>query len=180
MKKLIAIVVCALAIGAFADDSYLLWMVGSDASFKDASGSSLETAPSYDYAAVGVWDKTTGETSYLNLYGKNGADLNSTFAKVGSEFYASLANYTSSSTVSFYIELFNDKGAFVGRTTDDAMLSYADAMAYATTFGIAPPAANAWAPTSFTTQAIPEPSSALLLLLGCAGLALKRKKQAKA
>lgn len=180
MKKLIAIVVCALAIGASADDSYLLWMVGDNASFTDASGNTMGTAPSYTYAAVGVWDSATKTTSYLNLYGKNGTDLNSTFARVGSEFYASLANYTSSSTVSFYIELFNDKGAFVGRTTDDKMLSYADALAYATTFGIAPPAANAWAPSSFTTAAAPEPSSALLLLLGCAGLALKRKKQANA
>ena len=179
MKKLIAIVVCALAIGASADDSYLLWMVGSDAAFTDASGASIDK-PSYTYAAVGVWDSATKTTSYLNLYGKNGSNLETTFAKVGSEFYASLANYTSSSTVSFYIELFNDKGAFVGRTTDDAMLKYADAMAYATTFGIAPPAASAWAPSSFTTAAAPEPSSALLLLLGCAGLALKRKRQAMA
>ena len=179
MKKLIAIVVCALAIGASADDSYLLWMVGNDATFTDASGASIDKL-SYTYAAVGVWDETTGETSYLNLYGKNGSNLETKFAKVGSEFYATLANYTSSSTVSFYIELFNDKGAFVGRTTDGAMLSYANAMAYATTFGIAPPADKAWAPTTFTSQAIPEPSSALLMLLGCAGLALKRKKQAKA
>ena len=66
---------------------------------------------------------------------------------------------------------------FVGRSDT---LNYNSALAYVTTFGTSQPLANPWSPTSFTTAAVPEPSSALLMLLGCAGLALKRKKQAKA
>lgn len=175
MKKLIALVALATAFGVRAD-SYLYWMVGDSVSMKSGATETTTDFSGYKYAAVGVWNATTGESAgYLNLFGSNGADLGTTVGMKGSSFYADLASYTDG--YSFYIELFNDQGS-VGRSED--LLSYNAAMEYITSFGTATPPTSKWAPSSFTTAAIPEPSSALLMLLGCAGLALKRKKQAKA
>lgn len=173
MKKLIALVALATAFGVRAD-SYLYWMVGNSVSMK--SGETTESFSDYSYAAVGVMDSSGKNAGYLNLFGTNGESLNAQVGSKGSSFYANLANYTTG--YSFYIELFNDSGAFAGRS--EQMLSYSEALTYATSFGTGTPAYQPWTPPSFTTAAVPEPSSALLMLLGCAGLALKRKKQAKA
>lgn len=175
MKKLIALVALATAFGVRAD-SYLYWMVGDSVSMKSGETTTKDFS-GYKYAAVGVWNATTGESAgYLNLFGSNGADLGTTIGMKGSSFYANLASFTETG-YSFYIELFNDSGS-VGRS--EQMLTYSEALAYATSFGTGTPAYQPWTPSSFTTAAVPEPSSALLMLLGCAGLALKRKKQAKA
>ena len=174
MKKLIALVALATAFSVRAD-SYLYWMVGNSVSMKN--GETTKDFSDYSYAAVGVMDDSSGKNvGYLNLFGTNGESLNAQVGSKGSSFYANLANYTTG--YSFYIELFNDSGAFAGRS--EQMLSYSEALAYATSFGTGTPAYQPWTPSSFTTAAVPEPSSALLMLLGCAGLALKRKKQAKA
>lgn len=173
MKKLIALVALATAFGVRAD-SYLYWMVGNSVSMK--SGETTESFSGYSYAAVGVMDSSGKNAGYLNLFGADGKSLDAQVGSKGSSFYANLANYTTG--YSFYIELFNDSGAFAGRS--EQMLSYSEALAYATSFGTGTPSYQPWTPSSFTTAAVPEPSSALLMLLGCAGLALKRKKQAKA
>lgn len=172
MKKYIALVAAVVSFGAFAD-SYLYWLVGDSitmngkADFKD-----------YDTAKVGVIDSSGNFGGYLNIYGENATPNYGT--KIGmtpgdnSPFYANLGTWGSG--YSFYIELFNDTTS-VGRSEE--ILKYADALSYATSFGTSNPA-KLWNVASFTTAAVPEPSSALLMLLGCAGLALKRKKQAKA
>ena len=174
MKKLIALVALATAFGVRAD-SYLYWMVGNSVSMKDG-GTTTADFSGYSYAAVGVMDASGKNAGYLNLFGSDGKSLNAQVGSKGSSFYANLASYTTG--YSFYIELFNDQGAFAGRS--EQMLNYSEALAYATSFGTGTPSYQPWTPSSFTTAAVPEPSSALLMLLGCAGLALKRKKQAKA
>ena len=171
MKKYIALVAAVVSFGAFAD-SYLYWLV-SDSITRDGS-----EFTGYDTARVGVMDASGKLAGYLTIYGENatpnyGDSIGMTPGN-NSPFYASLGSFGES--YSFYIELFNDSTS-VGRS--DEILKYADALAYVTSFGTSTPA-QAWNVGSFTTQAIPEPSSALLMLLGCAGLALKRKKQAKA
>ena len=176
MKELIALVALTVALGVHAD-SYLYWMVGDSVSMKSGE-TTTEGFSDYTYAAVGVLDNASGKSwGYLNLYGSNQSDLKSEIGVKGGQFFANLASYAENG-YSFYIELFNDQGAFAGRS--ETMLSYGEALAYATSFGVSTPLLTPWAPTSFTTAAVPEPSSALLMLLGCAGLALKRKKQAKA
>ena len=176
MKKLIALVALTAALGVHAD-SYLYWMVGDSVLMKSGE-TTTEGFSGYACAAVGVLNKTSGKSEgYLSLYGSDQSSLQSQIGSKGGQFFANLANYATNG-YSFYIELFNDQVESVGRS--ETMLSYGEALAYATSFGVSTPSLTPWAPTSFTTAAVPEPSSALLMLLGCAGLALKRKKQAKA
>lgn len=171
MKKILALAVAALSFGAMAEDSYLYWMVGDSLTWKEG------TAQDYSQMAVGVIDASGKNVGYLNCFAYGGSGFGGNLVDKGSgAWYANLGGYASGS-YSFYFELFNDNMDFVGRSDT---LNYNSALAYVTTFGTSQPLANPWSPTSFTTAAVPEPSSALLMLLGCAGLALKRKKQAKA
>lgn len=173
MKKILALACAALSFGAMADNSYLYWMVGDNLTWKEAGA-----APEYTQMAVGVLDASGQNVAYLNCFAYGGSGSGGDLVAKGSgDWYAHLGPTYASTSYKFYIELFNDSIS-VGRS--EQILDYNAALAFATTFGTSQPLAKAWAPTTFTTAAVPEPSSALLLLLGCAGLALKRKKQAKA
>ncbi len=172
MKRILALACAALSLGAMADDSYLYWMVGDNLTWKEGE------APTYTQMAVGVLDAASGKNvTYLNCYVSGGSGKGGDLVAKGSGgWYANLGIYASTS-YKFYIELFNDSMDSVGRS--EQILDYSAALAFATTFGTSQPLTQPWAPTTFTTAAVPEPSSAFLLLLGCAGLALKRKKQLK-
>lgn len=176
MKTFIALVALTLAFGVQAD-SYLYWMVGDSVTLKD--GATESDFSGFKTVAVGVLDNATGKNAgYLSLYGMNGESTSgATGADKGAPYLAGIGSGYKTG-YSFYIELYNDKGIWVGRSED--MLDYNSASKFFEYFGTSTPVAKAWAPTTFTTAAVPEPSSALLMLLGCAGLALKRKKQAKA
>ena len=176
MKKLIAVAVAALSLGAFADDSYLYWMTPSSVSWKESGTEDL----SYSYVAIGVMDNATGQNvAYLanTTYGTATTSESAQLVGSGSgSWYANLSTYASNA-YSFYIELFNDTSS-VGRSVD--VLSYESAKTYATTFGTQAPSTQAWSTTSFTTAAIPEPTSGLLMLFGLSALALRRKRPLKA
>ena len=178
MKKLIA--ACLLALSAqisIAADSYLYWQYpgmltgGGDVTWVDGS------SPAYAKARVGVMSDATGKNvAYLNLYNVNetseGSTVDLTLAKdLGVTLSAALGDYYKSG-YSYYIELLNDD-VFVGRSEDT--LSYAAAAAYVNSSITTSDDVTAWVPTSFTTEQIPEPTSGLLVLLGLAALALKRK-----
>ena len=175
MKKLLLIAVLTLASGVFADDQYLYWMLPANYA--------VDGTPAA-YASIGIMNNASGEnTGYLGLYTDSATGPNylgtDTYDLSGgvAALYAGVitADYAGSS---FYIELLNDSGEFLGRS--EQLLSYSDAAQYLATLGGtgSGSAAGAWGTsTSFTTQAIPEPTSGLLLLLGVAGLALRRKNK---
>lgn len=176
MKKYIVLVAAVVSFGAFAD-SYLYWLVGDSITMSGTEGTTTDFK-NYNTAKVGVMDSSGKNVGYLTICGANATP--SYGEKIGmmpgenKPYYANLGTWGTG--YSFYIELFNDNVS-VGRSEE--ILKYADALSYATSFGTSDPA-KLWTVGSFTTQSIPEPSSALLLLLGCAGLTLKRKKQANA
>ena len=164
MKKSIFVLALLGAMMASAEDSYLYWMVGED-------------APS-DYAYAKVKDTTSN--SYLNLYDEYGsigpvdsidaATINDARTH-GEAFYASLNGIDTSSST-WIIELFNSQNETIDSSAP---------MQYQTVFntGIASPA-SALTPAMGTSFATPEPNSGVLVLIGCAVLGLRRRRQKSA
>ena len=167
MKKLLTVLFVSVAMAAAADDSYLYWMVGENAS-----------GYTYDTVKVHAFDSDTflaiHDSSGLVATGDDG--ISATTAKSYEDYNGGLFAYLGAdpSYSSFVIELWND-GKFVAQSE---ALDMSTAIAnYITHNNSIAALASAWAPTSF---AIPEPNSALLMLLGCAALGLRRRRQVKA
>ena len=176
MKNLLLVLSVFLAASAVADDSWLYWMVGDTGSY------TLGT----DYDTVRVRDTTgtLGTDGYLSLYYDSSTEIPSAYGgpmavnnvnedialmDYGVGLYAQLAADPSSS--SFVIELWNDS-SFVAQST---AISYETARAYIQS-GNSMSFANPWVGTGY---AIPEPNSGLLMLIGCAMLGLRRRRQRK-
>jgi len=174
MKKSILLAVLLAALGASASDSYLYWMVDT------TSADNF----SYDYARIKAVNG--GTETYLSIYeadfdqplteaagGVSGVSKSTVdaYADFGSSagFYASLAGINPS-TASFIVELYNDSG-FLAQSFNDGSYGAVSGMIYAG--GIFAPPAMPWKAGSYD---VPEPSSGLLMLLGMAGLALRRRK----
>lgn len=175
MKKSIFLAALLIAIGASASDSYLYWMVNTADTTPDYSG--------YSYARIKAVDG--GTEKYLTIYegdfedpllvnGESGVsrDIVNLYhdfdANAG--FYASLAGVSSSA--SFIVELFNDSGKFLAQSFNDGAYGTLSAYIYAGGISGQSPV-SPWLAGSFD---VPEPSSGLLMLLGMAGLALRRRK----
>jgi len=176
LKLFILSVFAAVGFAASAD-SYLYWMVGDNATLDGGS------MTKYDTIKVVAFENQTWASSYLNLYSTGGSQLGTSVTGVdyqdNSAFYAGLSGMDYSN-YSFYIELYNDQ-TFVGRTSDG--FNYSDATAYVQS-SLAPTAtpAKLWTSINFIKVPMPspEPSSGLLMLLGCAILGLRRKKNLNA
>ena len=170
MRKLMMMAIAALcAHAASAEESYLLWMVD------EATTGDIQ----YDAVAVTAFtgdDVASG--SLLTLYYGNGNPVDGKKLAWGSDYsglplYASLSGVADSS-YSYVVELFLGD-ALVGQS--EALLfsnaAAAGNIATATSAGSLPGLA-AWTPANF--RPVPEPTSALLALLGAVALALRRGK----
>ena len=171
MKKTILLAALIGATGAFAD-SYLYWMVNT-------ADPSLDS----NYSYVRVYDTASGkyltpiydgsfDYAYNEAGGQSGLSKETITdaADWGEGFFASLSGIETSSA-SFVVELFNESGTWLAQS---AALSGSAAAGYIYNGGISAPPAVPWTAGSF---AIPEPTSGLLMLLGIAGLALRRKRE---
>ena len=171
MKKTILLAALIGATGAFAD-SYLYWMVNTADSSLDSNYSYVRV---YDTASgtylTPIYD---GSFDYAYTQAKGESGLNKATiedaAEWGEGFFASLSGIETSSA-SFVVELFNESGTWLAQS---AALSGSAAAGYIYNGGISAPPAVPWTAGSF---AIPEPTSGLLMLLGIAGLALRRKRE---
>ena len=165
MKRLLSVLLVFGATVAAAEDSYLYWMVG-------------DAADSLTYNTVKV-QANDGDGTYLNIYNGSGVDKGQSISKNTVDTYEGLGRglyaYLGSDPTygSFVIELWNGD-TFVAQS-EELPLSAALANYIATNNSMTLPLA--WAPQSF---AIPEPNSAMLLLLGCAALGLRRRRERRA
>ena len=179
MKKLIA---CAVLIGAtcaFAEDSYLFWMIDPNATF---TGGALPEKPvgvriSAFSSESSEWVYGGGE-NYLTIFnyssGTIGTEIGKTADNVsyGSPLFAKIPGVNQGEGWTYYVELYNDSSIFA---RSEMPLAYS-AESVAALSGMSRPG-TLWNVKAFVPAAVPEPSSGLLLLLGVAGLALRRRKQ---
>ena len=172
MKRILSVLLVLGALSASAEDSYLYWMLGST----DPYGSPA------DYNIVKVKGFSEGgDSGYLTVYapdattdsGLSATGLDQlTYGQASSGALYALLATSGAPYSSFVIELYNES-QFVAQSS---ALDYNTALAnyyIATENSLTLP--QAWVPTSFAT---PEPNSAMLMLLGCAALCLRRRCRA--
>ena len=169
MKKLFILAALSVALNASADDQFIYWMIGEGATL---DGNALESGDYYAKVSTGY-----GSGNYLNLYDSPDAtsdgygevytvNYNSTYGS-----WETFAGFASEDNIpaKLFVELYADSDCknwigggdleyTIGNITGGGM-GHAD-VAVATTF-----------------QSVPEPTSGMLLLLGVAGLALRRKNK---
>ena len=176
MKKLIVSALMALSCGVlFATDTdmYLYWMIDSAPTFTDKDGKSIDPVDLSGYKAR----VATTDGSYLNLYYEAGgamvAEGNAGLAVSDVKNLDTLAAIGGFESSTFFVELFNASTGAVDYESNHML--YSDLSGYISSMkGTAQPA-DTYGFKTFT--AVPEPTSGLLLLLGVAGLALRRKNK---
>ena len=202
--KMAAYAAAALTAGvAFAGDDVLYWMVGDSATVeKDGVTTSISSffenydAPSGSAFAARVrvtgGDIQDGQDVFLDLYipgygvDTGNGDLGVEFGDVGGYWGAGVPTGTQSPAgdfsagtpeYSFVVELGNiDANDNWTTVATSASATYSSLGNYIhETFDINPGQIAVWTPTTFTTP-IPEPSSGLLMAVGLALLALRRKR----
>lgn len=179
MKKIIASVLFALSCGVLLaeGDMYMYWMIDSGSTVKNwggAAGSISDIEGLYAKVAV-----AGSEGTYLSLYEQPGISYGGgTVAPVTDVFgeswpiFANLGDYAGNT---FFLELWTAAEGGTKEYTSES-ISYAAASQYFAQMKnnmAAPPEAYGFK----TFTAVPEPTSGLLLLLGVAGLALRRKNK---
>ena len=202
--KIAACVAAALTAGvASAGDDVLYWMVGDSATVeKDGVTTSISSffdsygAPEGSAFAARVrvtgGDIQDGQDVFLDLYipgygvDTGNGDLGVEFGDVGGYWGAGVPTGNQSPSgdfsagtpeYSFIVELGNidasDNWTTVATSASAAYSTLSDYIHE--TFDINPGQIAVWTPTTFTTP-IPEPSSGLLMAVGLALLALRRKR----
>ncbi len=147
----LAVFAAVLALAGLANANALYWMVdtsAADAVYKEAWGS------------AGLFVVKTGGNEYLDGLEAGAAPTLTDLGDYGSTGY------------SFYVELYSSAGESVYKTkavTYDSLLS----SGYISTTGVLAPSVLA---SAFNGASVPEPTSGVLLLVGGAMLALRRRR----
>ncbi len=172
MKKLLTLMGAALAVGCVHAAS-VSWNSGLfSEGFVGPDGNSLARSTAYTmvvsfYADAAGTDLLT--TSTVTSAKPNGAYNTSTgdsyaFAN-GSTYYVSAIIKANDGTASWEAAL----SSFTLGDTGDATLNFTSGAGFDV-------AGQKWSDAGWQTQGVPEPTSGLLMLLGVAGLALRRKR----
>ena len=184
MKKLLVLAALSAMFSASADDLYFYWLVDSNATVSDprtsAPAEKVKDKAQTGYATIKLADSGT----YLNFYDSPGGvaygseseyrinsnpatpfDLNDN----GPTFAGIISSEMDTGT-KFLLELYNDDREWIGQTE----FTYQQIQSYLTAGGMSTPTD---AKSFGAFQSVPEPTSGMLLLLGVAGLALRRKNK---
>lgn len=153
IQKLVAFA-AVLAMAGAAQAGALYWQVDTSAADAAYTGA---------YTTAGLYAFKTGETGAADYLDGLEAGAAPTLTDLGSY----------DSTYSFYVELYNASGDVVHKTS---AMRYSDLLSsgYISTGGVLAP--SALATGGFNGASVPEPTSGVLLLVGGALLALRRRR----
>ena len=178
-KVFLLAAVLGIASAVRAEDSYLYWMVDVDAATEYAVSRGYQFDENLS-AKIRVLGNDTPADTYLPLLYEDGfligdsvdgATISYTWGF--GAFWASLGNVQAGycrEGYSYVVELFYDSD-WIGQSAE---LSYNEAVTdEVISFSKMSPPTGLWMPAPY---AVPEPNSALLMLLGCAVLALRRRR----
>lgn len=166
--KSIFLTLAVAAAGLSLKGEVLYWMV-DESSVKDQLGAS------FTFAYASVKDETTG--GYLDYVTEDGEIWAGDYEIPRDLFTAGgvYGNVAGAAGHSFLIELHNDSGALVawGESGSYGDLAAAHSIVGSTFEQTRP---QAWTGGTFTAMSIPEPTSGMMILIGIAGLALRRRR----
>lgn len=173
IHKLLALCLLALAVLPVRAD-WLYWTV--DFTESDPWSAEGGSAPKYVWLSA---KDSSGNTKSVSSVFSGGdevvetTDLSGLWSDAMIEAVADVGAVGDLSSYSFYLELGTEQGTAEWVSTQ---LAYKDAVDNGHIVSSATdPNLTAWTPTSWA--AIPEPSSGLLMLIGVAGLALRRRRR---
>lgn len=176
-----AMIVCASALRAADGGEILWWMVEDLSQVSAVKDGQTVTAAELGVNAARVRYETADASGYLPIYGvaedkAYPATGTGAAALLPGEYFSSLGSFAGAS-YSFVLELGNwSDGAWVRTSMESAAASYDQLDRHlAEWHGMTPVYAQPWSPTSFSV--VPEPTGGVLMLLGAALLALRRRKQ---
>lgn len=188
-KQVIAVLLFLCGMTVRAEDEFLFWMIDQSAKIEGKWGITTEIKDGTYYAKVGYAETgITVEqivaggtlTGYLNLY-ENAGDQNAlrdsskyggSNARTGIDGYPGVLPVYAGMTktdYTYWVELWNEQSGIVGYAS---LGTYESLSEY-----ISPMKDLPTVPISISTFTVPEPNSALLLMIGCAALALRRRRK---
>lgn len=189
-SKLIALVAAGL-MGLSASADVLYWQVNQDgATFKDGTGTPEQAylmataennanSPFYVSSNLDSAGNELGEAVGVGTFANGGMAAGVLdAAKILS--WANDTPYGSSgdslSALSFFVELYDGAGNWVGQTTPQTYQSLVDSGAISSGLNPSFSGVNSAVGGSSGSYAVPEPTSGLLMLVGLGALALRRRR----
>ena len=192
MREFVLALVLAATCCAVAEESYIYWMVDWDATLDGRPLTGSANARFVAYADPGTWSDGICLQPFVQDYTSGGltpVELAPAFPKETQTFrIADLTddsprfawlNGQTADDVRYYVEILNDSGDLIGRSTEGISYSTAFANEYVLLAeeGVQQlEPAYWWSVTTFAS--VPEPNSALLTALGLVLLALRRRPHA--
>ena len=184
MKKLI-IAVAAVAMGIAANAASFSWTVSKGYIYDGADTPAKLTSGS----AYLVFASALSQSDLVTAFAADAATAASTVATkavstgtIGSDARVAVTAFTSDVTAdqTAYFVVFNDDKMYVSITADAEYAAVGTSEvqfnSVSSSSKLSFDAASGYSAAGWYTAAVPEPTSGLLMLLGMAGLALKRKR----